>query len=304
MTTPLPAVAIFHKPVLVQEVLTALDPKPDKLFLDVTFGGGGHTRAILMSDPLCRVIALDWDTKAVEMNAPALQEEFGDRFTIFWGNFSNLYKIIKKEKIGPFDGILADFGTSQFQIHQRPGFSFSKESPLDMRMSPSHQLTTAGHIITSSSEEELAHIFWLYGEERNSRLIAKTIVAERVKKPIRTTTDLVSIIERLFPIHAYRAKHGIHPATRVFQALRIVVNDELNNITSFLATAMQNLKPGGKLACISFHSLEDRIVKQFYQEHADKLAVLNKKPITAQDDEIYANASSRSAKLRVAEYRQ
>jgi 16S rRNA (cytosine1402-N4)-methyltransferase len=292
----------YHKPVLVQEVITALNPQAGKVFLDVTFGGGGHTRAILLSNPECRVIALDWDTKAIEMNAPALQEEFGDRFTIFWGNFSNLYKIIKKEKIGPFDGILADFGTSQFQIHQRPGFSFSKDSPLDMRMSPAHQLTTAADILANSSEEEIAHIFWLYGEERASRLIAKTIVAERVKKPIKTTKDLVTIIERLFPVHAYKAARGIHPATKIFQALRIAVNDELGNIHSFLAISLRILKPGGRLACISFHSLEDRIVKQFYLEHADKLTILSKKPITAQDDEIYQNASSRSAKLRVAEF--
>jgi 16S rRNA (cytosine1402-N4)-methyltransferase len=302
MTTPL-STETYHKPVLVNEVLAALDPKPGKVFLDVTFGGGGHTRALLMSDPSCRVIALDWDSKAIDMNAPALEEEFGDRFTIYLGNFSNLYKIVKKEHIGPFDGILADFGTSQYQIHQRPGFSFSKDSPLDMRMSPSHKLVTAADILANNTEEEIANIFWLYGEERASRLIAKTIVAERVKKPIRTTKDLVTIIERLFPVHAFKATRGIHPATKIFQALRIAVNDELSNIHSFLAVSLQILKPGGRLACISFHSLEDRIVKQFYLQHTDKLEIISKKPITAQDDEIYQNASSRSAKLRVAEYR-
>jgi 16S rRNA (cytosine1402-N4)-methyltransferase len=237
------------------------------------------------------------------MNAPAIQDEFGDRFRMLWGNFSTLYKIVKKEKIGPFDGILADFGTSQFQIHQRPGFSFSQDTPLDMRMSPAHQAITAEHILANFTEKDLADIFFKYGEERASRLIAKTIVAKRLEKPITTTRHLVEIIERLFPVHAYKAQHHIHPATRVFQALRITVNDELNNITSFLNAALHSLKPGGRLACISFHSLEDRIVKQFYQEHTDKLEIITPKPVVAQDDERALNPSSRSAKLRVAALR-
>ncbi|NDD53793.1 16S rRNA (cytosine(1402)-N(4))-methyltransferase RsmH [bacterium] len=299
ITTPNDA---YHKPVLMREVLDALQPGDGKLFLDVTFGGGGHTRALLESNPNCRVIALDWDTKAIDLNAPPLKELFGERFTILWGNFSNLYKIVKKEKIGPFDGILADFGTSQFQIHQRPGFSFSKDSPLDMRMSPAHQLTTAADIIANYSEKDLADLFFTYGEERSSRQIAKAIVTARTERTIRTTTDLVQVIEKLFPVKAFKAARGIHPATKIFQALRIAVNDELNNIQSFLSTALGLLKPGGRLACISFHSLEDRIVKQFFLKHQDKLEILTPKPVTAQDDELVANASSRSAKLRVAQY--
>ncbi len=294
---------IYHKPVLIREVIAALDPQPGKNFLDVTFGGGGHTRALLAGNPECHVTSLDWDTKAIDMNAPAIQEEFGDRFRMLWGNFSTLYKIAKKEKLGLFDGILADFGTSQFQIHQRPGFSFMQDTPLDMRMSPAHQAITAEHILANFSEKDLADIFFKYGEERASRAIAKTIVAERLKKPITTTRHLVEIIERLFPVHAYKAQRGIHPATKVFQALRITVNDELNNITSFLSAALHALKPGGKLACISFHSLEDRIVKQFFQEHSDKLEILTPKPLVAQDDEKAMNSSSRSAKLRVAAFR-
>ncbi len=290
----------YHKPVLMREVIAALNPQPGKSFLDVTFGGGGHTRALLASNASCTVTSLDWDTKAIDMNAPAIQEEFGDRFHMLWGNFSTLYKIIKKEKIGPFDGILADFGTSQFQIHQRPGFSFSQDTALDMRMSPAHQGETAADIIANYSEKDLADLFFKYGEERASRLIAKTIVAKRLEKPITTTRHLVEIIERLFPVHAYKAQRGIHPATKVFQALRIQVNDELNNIQSFLSAALHALKPGGRLACISFHSLEDRIVKQFYQEHSDKLDIITPKPVVAQDDEKAINPSSRSAKLRVA----
>ena len=290
----------YHKPVLIREVLQYLNPQPGEVFLDVTFGGGGHTRAILEAQPECSVVAMDWDTMAIDLNAPPLQEEFGSRFKMVWGNFSNLYRIVKKEKIGPFNGILADFGTSQFQIHERPGFSFSKDTPLDMRMSPAHQMMTAANIINTYSEEGLAKIFFEWGEERNSRLFAKTIVQERVKKTINTTKDLVDIVEKLFPVKAFRAQHRIHPATRIFQALRIAVNDELNNIQSFLSAAVPLLKPQGRLACISFHSLEDRLVKNFFLQHNQTLSAVTKKPVTAQPDELDENASSRSAKLRAA----
>ena len=151
----------FHKSVLVQEVVTALAPQPGKTYVDVTFGGGGHTKAILDAEPTCSVIALDWDQKAIEQNAPPLEARYGKRFKVLWGNFAHLYKLLKKEGITQVDGILADFGTSQFQIHERAGFSFQTDSPLDMRMSPAHQHTTAADILNKASEQEIAHILYV-----------------------------------------------------------------------------------------------------------------------------------------------
>ena len=291
----------YHKPVLINEVLTYLDPKPGKLFLDVTFGGGGHTRALLEADPTCKVIALDWDTVAIDTNAPALEEEFGDRFKILWGNLALLYRIVKKEKIGPFDGILADFGTSQFQIHERDGFSFAKNTPLDMRMSPAHQQLTAAEIVNTYTEADLEKLFFELGEDPHGRRYARAIVQQRVKKAIKTTQDLVDVIELVNPVKAFKGQFKIHPATKVFQALRIVVNDELNNIKGFLSAAIASLKPHGRLVCISFHSLEDRLVKNFFLQHNQALTILTKKPVTAQPVELEENPSSRSAKLRVVE---
>ncbi len=291
----------YHKPVLVREVLQALSLKPGGHYLDVTFGGGGHTRAILEAEPTCHVTSLDWDKVAIETNAGPIKETFGDRFTMVWGNMAHLYKIIKKERLPKFDGILADFGTSQFQIHEKDGFSFRKDTPLDMRMSTSHQHKTAAIIVNEYSEKDLADLFWYYGEEQASRKIARLIVEARKIKPLKTTADLVAVIEQVYNPVIFRAKRGIHPATKVFQALRIEVNDELNNIKSFLAAATPQLNPGGRLVCISFHSLEDGLVKDYFQEHQMELQMLSKRPITAQEDELAENASSRSAKLRVAE---
>ena len=287
---------MYHKPVLVQEVLEYLAPKPTSTYIDVTFGGGGHTRAILLSEPTCHVVAIDWDKTAIETNGPALEEEFPGRVTFIWGNFANLAHLLKKHAIKSVDGILADFGTSQFQIQEKPGFSFAQNTPLDMRMSSGHHKITAYDLVNRASESELIKIFQDYGEERFTRKIAREICEARKQRPIKTTADLVAIITRINPIRA----GSIHPATRVFQALRIVVNKELENITSFLQQAVPVLKPGGRLVCISFHSLEDRIVKQFFKEHTE-LEILTPKIVTAQPDEIHNNSSSRSAKLRAAE---
>lgn len=287
----------YHIPVLMREVLTYLAPKPNGLYVDCTFGGGGHTRAILAAEPTCRVIALDWDQQAIDRNGPILEEEFGERLTLVWGNFSTLSRHLHKLRIKGVDGILADFGTSQFQIHGRAGFSFVEDTPLDMRMSPAHQRVTAEHILKNASEDELAEIFFEYGEEREGRRIARAIVAQRGKKPFATTRDLAAIVEKIVP----RTGHT-HPATRVFQALRIVVNRELDNIKGLLSQATLGcLNPGGRLVCISFHSLEDRLVKQFLKDHSQELTILTPTVVTAQDDELRANSSSRSAKLRAAE---
>lgn len=290
----------FHKPVLTQEVLHYLDPQPNKTYLDVTFGSGGHTRAILEKEPQCKVIALDWDTKALEIYGQPLQQEFGDRLRLLWGNFALLYKILKKERIQSVDGILADFGTSQIQIFTRPGFSVYRDSQLDMRMSPAHQKITAEEVINQADEKTLATIFKELGEERYSRRIAWAITQERKKKRISRTLHLAKIIEKIVP---YNPRLKIHPATRVFQALRIYINEELNNINAFLSSAVKLISVDGRLVCISFHSLEDRIVKNFFKkaQQEEILSILTPKVVTASEEELRENSASRSARLRAAQ---
>lgn len=287
----------YHIPVLLCETIEALDIKPNGTYIDVTFGGGGHSSAILEKFPKVKVIGFDWDQHAIE-NAEPLKEHFGERLQLVWGSFAHLYKLIKKHKIPKVDGILADFGTSQFQINERDGFSIQNDTPLDMRMSTSHFKTTAANIINYATEEELCEIFWDYGQERFAKQIVRRIIEDRRKKKIKTTGELAALIAKVVP-----RKEKIHPATRVFQALRIFVNRELANITSFLPAAFAALKPGGRLACISFHSLEDRLVKQFFREQIDTLKAVevSKKAITASEEEVSENRSSRSAKLRVIE---
>ncbi len=290
----------LHKSVLTQEVLHYVQVKPHGVYLDATFGTGGHTQAILEKESYCRVIALDWDAAALETYGAPLEEKFGQRLQLIWGNFAHLYKIIKHEKLGPFDGILADFGTSQIQIFERPGFSVQRDTPLDMRMSPSHQQETAADLIANATEKKLRKLFWEYGEERYAKRIARAIVNERRKSPITTTKQLAVLIEKSVPFKKYRK---IHPATRVFQALRIYVNKELDNIQAFLKAAIPALNIAGRLVCISFHSLEDRIVKNVFQEKQQRgeVAILTPQVVMATDEEILQNASARSAKLRALE---
>ena len=284
----------YHKSVLVNEVLQYLNPQPGKTYLDVTFGGGGHSRAILEHEPTCNVIGLDWDMTAIEKNAPPLTTEFEERFKILWGNFTNIKILLKKEGISHVDGILADFGTSQYQIFEKEGFSFATNTPLDMRMSTAHFRITAADVVNKYSEKDLASILFEYGEESRSRKIAAAIVEYREHTKFLTTQQLVSLIETIIP---HRFSH-IHPATKTFQALRIEVNQELKNIQHFLKSALEILNPNGTLVCISFHSLEDRIVKTFFKEISGQVNVLTNKPVQASDEEIKLNASSRSAKLR------
>lgn len=284
---------------MVEEVLHYLHTKPGNLYIDVTFGAGGHTRALLESDPTCKVIALDWDQYAIETYGPALKEEFGDRFKLIWGNFGLLYKILKNERIPLVDGILADFGTSQVQIQRLPGMSFSRDTFLDMRMSPAHQTITAAHVLETASEKKLYEIFMELGEEQKARAIAQAIVKERAsRKPIQTTTQLAALVQTVVPPYV----RNVHSATKVFQALRVYVNQELNNISAFLPAAVQALKKDGVLVCISFHSLEDRLVKQFLSEHEGlgAITILTKKVAVPSPEEIEGNPSSRSAKLRAA----
>jgi len=287
----------YHVPVLVREVISFLAPQPGDLIVDATFGGGSHTRAILEAEPMCRVIACDVDRTALDFNGLFLQEEFPERLELIHTNFSHLVTALKKRGITKVQGILADFGTSQYQIMNKAGFSFASDTPLDMRMSTGHGTLTAADILRRASEQELTHIFFTYGEESRSRHIAKAIVEYRKEHgALRTTGELVALIKKIVPY----TKHGIHPATKIFQALRIVVNDELNSISSLLAQSRTLLASEGRLVCISFHSLEDRIVKNFFKEHSSEFETLSSRVVVAQDDELSANPSSRSAKLRAA----
>jgi len=292
-------VSYQHKTVLLREVVEYLAPKPGGVYLDATFGGGGHTRALLAQEPTCRVIACDWDKNAIELNSAKVQEEFPGRVEFIWGNFAQLPQLMKKNGMKKVDGVLVDFGTSQFQIATAPGFSFSVDLPLDMRMSPSHYTVTAASIVNQASEQELAEIFWRYGEERQSRRIARAIAEFRIQKRIKTTADLVAAITSVL----YVKRGMIHPATRVFQALRIAVNHELENIETFLKHLPLVIVPGGRVVCISFHSLEDRIVKHYFRENKEQFEELTRRVVIASPEELSANPSSRSAKLRAARLR-
>jgi 16S rRNA (cytosine1402-N4)-methyltransferase len=287
-----------HKSVLVTEVLQYLDPQPGGIYIDVTFGGGGHTRAILEQQKNCSVVALDWDKHALELNGEKLQQEYPDRVQLVWGNFAQLYTLLKKADIAAVNGILADFGTSQYQLKHGAGFSFSQDTPLDMRMSPAHQKVTAAELVNKASEEKLRQLFWQLGEEKYAKQIVNAIAAKRKDHYIGTTKELATIIE-----HAVPVRGKIHPATRVFQALRMYINHELENIQSFLSEAVRVLQPGGRLVVISFHSLEDRLVKQFFSQRALQggFNLLTPRAVVASEDEILTNPSSRSARLRAIE---
>ncbi|MBD3231764.1 16S rRNA (cytosine(1402)-N(4))-methyltransferase RsmH [Candidatus Dependentiae bacterium] len=292
----------FHKPVLTEQVIQYLNIKQNKTYLDATFGGGGHSKAILQKEPTCKVIALDWDQKTLEKQKSEFINQFGNRIKILWGNFANLHRIFKKEKIENVDGILVDFGTSQYQIENIPGMSFQKKLPLDMRISQAHQKITAADILNKFSEKELSKIFFELGEEKKSRQIAKKIIEFRKKEKFKNTSQLKNLIENIIPKHQMlHRKHFIHPATKIFQALRIYVNKELENIKKFLPQAIEVLNTNGRIVCISFHSLEDRIVKTFFRENKNQLKILTPKPITASKAEIQKNPSARTAKLRAAE---
>ncbi len=286
----------YHKSVLTREVLEYIAPKDGELYVDCTFGGGGHTRALLEAAN-CKVIAFDFDIKALEINGPALQEEFKDRLTLVWGNFTSLALQLKKRKITKVNGILADFGTSQYQIMERPGFSFSQQTALDMRMAPGHYKTTASDIVNQATEKELAEIFYTYGEEQKSFKVARALVNYRKEHgSIKTTQQLVDIVHTVIPPYS----RPVHSATKVFQALRIFVNNELKNITGLLNQAENILAKDGRLVCISFHSLEDRIVKSFLLNNKHTFEILTPKVVVGKEDEVAENPSARSAKLRAA----
>lgn len=287
--TSKPSSEFSHISVLSREVIKGLAIAPEKHYLDATLGGGGHSKLILEAAPDTRLTGIDRDDQALAA-AQANLADYADR-TEFWrGNFAE-YNPDKPI----FSGIVADLGVSSVHLDvPERGFSFRHTGELDMRMDRS-QSVTAAEIINTWDEQELANLFFTYGEERLSRRIARQIVNRR---PFQTTTDLAEVISLSVPP---KYRYGrIHPATRVFQALRIAVNEEIKSLETFLQRAPNWLLPGGRIAIISFHSLEDRLVKHSFKE-SSLLQVITKKPITAQEDELDSNPRSRSAKLRIAE---
>jgi 16S rRNA (cytosine1402-N4)-methyltransferase len=288
-TVPAASPDFVHFSVLSRELIAGLNLQPGGHYLDTTLGGGGHSRLILESYPNVRVIGIDRDELAIASACQQLADYYPERLTVWLGNFADY-----QPGSIQFDGIIADLGVSSPQF-DRPdrGFSFRHPSPLDMRMDRSQSLTAA-EIVNGWRETDLANLFYEYGEESYSRRIARQIVRQR---PFGTTTDLAEAIARCVP-PSYRYGR-IHPATRVFQALRIAVNEELKSLEQFLERCPQWLKTDGIIGIISFHSLEDRIVKHFFRQ-SQQLEGLTKKPIGPQADEIAQNPRSRSAKLRFA----
>jgi len=292
-----------HIPVLLKEVLKYLNPQAGQNFIDCTIGFGGHALSILKRiAPQGKILGIELDEKVLEIFKKKITSE---RLILVQGNFTDLKKIAKENSFYPINGILFDVGMSSWQIEKSGrGFSFRKNEPLDMRFgsrtSKSPKSLTAEEIINQWSEEELIKIFQEYGEERYARKIAYLICRARQVQLIKTTNQLVEVIQQAVPIRYQHRR--IHFATRTFQALRIAVNDELNNLKKALPQALEILEKNGKLAIISFHSLEDRIVKIFFRETAKEgnLDILTKKPIRPSQGEVNLNPRSRSARLRVA----
>lgn len=296
-----------HYPVMLNEVLDALSVADGKTYVDATFGNGGYSEAILQKAN-CKVIALDRDATVLP-RATELAAQYGNRFEFRQGCFGDFDSLVAED----IDGAVFDIGVSSMQLDQAErGFSFAKEAPLDMRMSQTG--ATAADLVNSLSEQELADILYMYGEEKKSRQIAKKIVEARKGKPIETTTELANII---YQVIKRSHSQAIDPATRSFQALRIAVNDELGELQKGLAKASQRLVKGGRLVVVDFHSLEDRIVKTFFKNNSDKIVHVSRyrqdepqpsdalfgfasKAIVPSAKELDENNRSRSAKLRYA----
>jgi len=280
-----------HVAVLADEVLRLADPQPGETWVDCTTGGGGHARLIAERlGPNGRLIGLDQDATMLARARPGLE---GLLVTLIHANFDQLADVLTGLKIDTVDGVLADLGFASDQMDDRVrGLSFRDDGPLDMRLDPSAG-ATAADLVNRMSEAALADVFFEFGEERHSRRVAKRIVERRATRPFDTTADLADIVRRSVP-----RSGGIDPATRVFQALRIAVNDELGALDRLLATLPSVVKPGGRAAIISFHSLEDRRVKQAFR--TDAWEPVTKKPVEASAAETSRNPRSRSAKLRVA----
>lgn len=310
-----------HIPVLLNEVITNLNLKSGDNVIDATLGGGGHAEAILeATEPLGKLLGIDWDARAVELARQRLTKNSPEadasekRIILKTGTYTDIKQIAYESEFNPIHAILLDLGLSTDQLKDATrGFSFSAEGSLDMRFYDQGALT-AGKIVNTWSENELAHIFRVYGEERHATRIARHIVATRQLAPINSVPELVALVLR----GAGKRGGRIHPATRIFQALRIATNSELDNITKVLPEALSLLAPGGRLAVISFHSLEDRIVKHYFRDkaiacicppllpvcrcdHKAEVKLITKKALTPSEAEVKANPASRSAKLRVIE---
>ncbi|MFZ5671824.1 MAG: 16S rRNA (cytosine(1402)-N(4))-methyltransferase RsmH [Pseudomonadota bacterium] len=314
MASPLPSADARHRPVMLAEVLSALAPRDGGIYIDGTFGAGGYTRGILTAAD-CRVLAIDRDPDAIKGGA-ALAAAFPDRLTLVEGRFSDMENLARRFGITMIDGAALDIGVSSMQIDEAArGFSFAKDGPLDMRMEQSGP--SAADVVNGAEADHLTRIIGILGEERKARAIAHAIVKARAEAPILTTLELVRAVERA--TGRQRPQDRIHPATRTFQALRIYVNRELEELGHALAAAERLLRPGGRLAVVTFHSLEDRIVKRFFAERSGKLPSPSRHmpgreegeaarftPVfrghrEADDTETAANPRARSAKLRAGE---
>ena len=302
-----------HVPVLGGEAVEMLEPRDGGIYVDATFGAGGYSRAVL-DVAGTRVVGIDRDRSAI-VGGFDLVDRSGGRLTLVEDRFSNLAEICAAQGFAAVDGVVMDVGVSSMQLDEAErGFSFRLGGPLDMRMG--RDGPTAADVIASASETDLANIIYIFGEERHSRAVARAIVAARKEAPVTTTRALAAIVAKVV-----RSKPGeIHPATRTFQALRIFVNEELDELHLALSAAERVLKPGGRLVAVSFHSLEDRIVKNFLGERgragggsrhlpeiaqaAPSFVILTKRPVTPDQEELAANPRARSAKLRAAERTQ
>lgn len=288
-----------HIPVMADEVIDFLDLKAGYNIVDCTIGAAGHSRRIIEKImPGGKLIGIDQDSRILE-KAKSRLEDFKGSFILKQENFRNLDLVLKDLKIDKVDGLLFDLGVSSLQLESVDrGFSFNADGPLDMRMGNSGK--TAADLVNTLSREELADIIFRFGEERYSRRIAEAIARARRTEPIKTTGELKAIVLRAMPKSKNWQK--IHPATRTFQALRIAVNSELDALEEGLVKGIDVLREGGKVCVISFHSLEDRIVKNIFKEFAKQavLRIVTKKPITPKEEELKINPRSRSAKLRVA----
>jgi 16S rRNA (cytosine1402-N4)-methyltransferase len=283
---------------LAAEVLRLLDPQPGQTFVDCTTGGGGHSR--LIAERLANperpgtLVGLDQDPTMLERARPRLADIPGTQVTLVHANFDQLSAVLEQLGLTAVDGVLADLGFASDQMDERErGFSFREDGPLDMRLDPTTG-ATAADLVNTMSEAGLADVFFEFGEERHSRRVARRIVERRKTKPFATTADLAAVVRSCVP-----RSGGIDPATRVFQGLRIAVNDELGALDRLLASLPRIVKPGGRAAIISFHSLEDRRVKHSFRD-GSLWEPLTKKPVEAADEEMAQNPRSRSAKLRVA----
>lgn len=287
----------FHLPVLLEEVISYLAPEDGGVYVDCNLGIGGHTAKILEnSKPGGEVIGFEWDADALNLAKKRLAP-FGKRIRFVRKNFVLLKETLMDLGISQVDGLLLDLGLSSLQLDSSGrGFSFKGGEPLDMRMDERSD-QSAADLVNTASEQELADIFFYYGEERQARRIASHVVEKRKKEPIQTTDQMVEVIEQAVPKRFHPKK--IHVATKVFQALRIAVNHELENLERVLIDGMTVLKPGGRFCVISFHSLEDRLVKQAFKSTLN-FQILTSKPVMASEEECQQNPRARSAKLRVA----